>query len=110
MKEREYPFALPPSAIQQKMEMQVQQTFPSPKNSIFAKANFIRNLKNKYLIKVEALLEEDNAVYVFYEVVPTQLKECLAGATTFLINKIASQMQEFGRFLSNIGVRVQFEL
>jgi hypothetical protein len=53
MKEREeYPFALPPSAFQQKMKMQVQQTFPSPKNSVLAKANFLRNLKNKYLIKV----------------------------------------------------------
>jgi hypothetical protein len=92
------------------MKMQVQQTFTSPKNSEWAKATFLRNLKNKYLIKVEGLLEEDDTVYVLYEVVPNKLEECLRGASALLLNKVAAQMHEFGRFLSNIGVRVRLEL
>jgi hypothetical protein len=55
-------------------------------------------------------LEEDDTIYVLYELVPNKLASCLPSASTLLLNKIEAQMHEFGRFLSNIGVRVEFEL
>jgi hypothetical protein len=70
--DHDYPFSEHSTNTEEIIKIQVQQTYPlfnHSKNTVVAKANFLKNLKNKYLIKVESLLEEDDTVYVMYELV-----------------------------------------
>lgn len=39
-----------------------------------------------------------------------KLKDVLESVTTLLFNKILAQLHEFGRYLSNIGVRILFDI
>lgn len=59
MMDHEYPFTKKSMASDPLIKTQVEQILPISqhnRNAILAKANFIKNLKNKYLIKVESML------------------------------------------------------
>lgn len=59
--DREYPFTEDHVSSRESYNILVRQTLHTPrmnKNTILAKANFLKNLKNKYLVKVDSLLEE----------------------------------------------------
>lgn len=45
-----------------------------------------------------------------YEYVENKLENVLKDASTFIINRINAQLNQFGRYLSNIGVRTIFTL
>lgn len=45
-----------------------------------------------------------------YEYIENKLSNVLKEASMLLINKIYAQLHEFGRYLSNIGVRILFNV
>lgn len=45
-----------------------------------------------------------------YEYVENKLINVLRDASLLLVNKIYAQLSEFGRYLSNIGVRIIFRV
>lgn len=58
--DQEYPFTETQVAERQSFNVLVRQvllTNPNTKPMILAKANFLKNLRNKYLVKVESLME-----------------------------------------------------
>ena len=47
------------------------------KNNTLAKANFLKNLKNRFLVKVDSIYEEENKLHIMYEYVRDNLKYSL---------------------------------
>jgi hypothetical protein len=45
-----------------------------------------------------------------YEYVETKFSNVIKGASLMLISKVHAQLREFGTYLSNIGVRILFNM
>lgn len=66
--EKDYPF-IKHTNNNDPLRVLVRQTLSlanNNRNEILAKANFLKNLKNKYLIKVESLQEEEDSIHINY--------------------------------------------
>ena len=91
----------------------VRQTIKARKqdrSTVMAKANFIKNLKNKYLVKVDSIYEEDDSIHIMYEYVSTNLKTALEHATVQTFYSIQEQIKNLSLYLSNIGVKALYTL
>lgn len=84
---------------------QVLETRSTPPSDLLAKINFVKNLRNKHLVKIESLMEEPHSVQILYEHVHSK--------TVISSNQISSivisQLQNLTRYLSNIGVRISLK-
>ena len=71
MMENVYPFGQKmQKPTQNETSIKVRQTkkvHQGNRQSILSKATFVKNLKNRYLIKVESVLEESDSIHILYE-------------------------------------------
>ena len=80
MMDEVYPFLDKTHCVHTEEVIVVRQTIKAPKgqrNTILAKANFLKNLKNKFLVKVDSIYEEEEKIHIMYEYIPKNLKSRL---------------------------------
>ena len=91
-------------AIQVRQTIQLNQ---SNRQNVFSKATFIKNLKNRYLIKVQSILEEADCLHIMYEHVEHNFKYIHNCHDQHLKTNITQQLQGLGKYFSNIGVKAE---
>ena len=98
--ENEYPFShqitLPLSSDSTVVVKQTIKINNNNHNNIMAKTTFIKNLRNRHLVRVESIMEEEDFIHILYEYIPE--------SSNWKTQSIESQLRQFTTYLSNIGV------
>lgn len=101
----EYPFFMArPSYLNnngQILVRRVVKTIQLNHGQMVSKATFLKNLRNKNLVKVENLVEEDNNIHIFYENVESKYD----WRDPQVITEVYNQLKNLTVYLVNIGVK-----
>lgn len=87
----------------------VRQAIPTQQanhNTILSKALFLKNLRNKYLVRVESVQQQEYNIYLFYEYIECEDWTNLHKSADALQN-IQEQLGKLIVYLKNIGLQTQ---
>ena len=106
MENQDYPFGrrTPPPANE--AVVKVQQTVElnsRNRHEVLSKATFIRNLKSRYLIRVDSVLEESGCLHILYEHV---FYDFPSFSQQLGRVGVSEQLRGVSEYLGNIGIRV----
>lgn len=72
---------------------------------MLGKAAFIKNLRNRNLVKVENLVDEDQNIHIFYE----NIESHYDWRDSQVITEVYNQLKNLTTYLSNIGVKINLK-
>lgn len=101
----EYPFfmARPTNLAQETLVVvrRVIRTNEQNHANVMGRATFVKNLRNKHLVKVEDIVEEDENIHIFYENIESKFD----WRDPHIITEIYHQLKNMVTYLANIGVK-----
>lgn len=101
----EYPFfmARPTNLAQEALVVvrRVIRTNEQNHANVMGRATFVKNLRNKHLVKVEEIVEEDENIHIFYEDIESKFD----WRDPHIITDIYYQLKNMVTYLANIGVK-----
>lgn len=80
------------------------------KESTLTRANFFRRLNQSCIIKLEQVLEEDNAVTLLYEYVPIRMQTWISNINEKFIEGFCKQLIELGDYLAKCYISAEIQL
>ena len=72
-----------------------------------SKITFARNLKNRFLIRVDSVLEERDSIHLMFEYVDHDFVDFNLPENQSRKITLFEHLQELGKYFSNIGIRVE---
>ena len=107
-----YPFGSNPYSKALNVPIKVRQTFQlneNNKQNVISKITFAKNLKNRFLIKMDSVLEETECIHILFEHVNHDFVDFNLPQNLFCNPTLLEQLQELGKYFSNIGIRVELK-
>ena len=101
-----YPFGRKDQSSTSEEVVKVQQTVEvnnQNRHELLSKAAFIKNLKSRYLIKVDSVLEEAGCLHILYEHVIYNFSSFSRQLGEL---GVSEQLRGLSEYLANIGIRV----
>ena len=83
---------------------------PTERIKVYEKIEMLRRLKNPNMIKLEAVLEEDESIHFMFEYVPIKVETWISNINDQFIETFRDQLIRFSSFLANNLIKIKFHL